>query len=102
MHYLIETTIVPSGSAAQRELTSVAMALPDPAAMGITSRTMYVSLDGRTTFLIVETEQPAAILERFASMAPWVETRVTPVLTADEAGPAMIAAMGRIHGAAAS
>jgi hypothetical protein len=65
--------------------------------MGITSRTMHVSLDGRTTFLVVETEQPAAILERFASLAPWVQARVTPVLTADEAGPAMLAAMGRVQ-----
>ncbi len=53
---------------------------------------MYATLDGRTNFLIVVADDPSGILERFASMMPWVEAKVTPIMFAEEAAPAIMAA----------
>jgi hypothetical protein len=98
MRYLIEATVVAGqGPKATLDLLALMVSLPDPSTMGITSRTMYASLDGRTNFLIVEADDPSGILERFASMMPWVETKVTPVMLAEEAAPAIMAAAQRIQ-----
>lgn len=98
MRYLIEATIVAGqGPRATLDLLALTVSLPEPSSMGITSRTMYTSLDGRTNFLIVEADDPSGILERFASMMPWVEAKVTPIMLAEEAAPAVMAAAQRIQ-----
>lgn len=98
MRYLIEATIVAGqGPKATLDLLALMVALPDASSMGITSRTMYAALDGRTNFLVVEADDPSGILERFASMMPWVEAKVTPIMLAEEAAPAIMAAAQRIQ-----
>lgn len=98
MRYLIESTVVAGqGPEATAQLMAMRGSLPDPSSMGITSRTMYTSLDGRTNFLVVEADDPAGILERFASLMPWIEAKVTPIMLAEEAGPALMSAVQRIQ-----
>lgn len=98
MHYVIEATVLAGqGPDAADELLAMNMALPDAGEMGITSRTVFVSLDGRTSYLIVETDQPASILERFMSLSPWVEARIVPVIPSEEALGAMLSAIERIR-----
>ena len=98
MRYMIEVTIAAGqGPKATLDLLAMTVALPDALSMGITSRTMYVALDGRTSFLVVEADDPSGILERFASMMPWAEATVTPIMLAEEAAPAMMAAAQRIQ-----
>lgn len=98
VHYVIEATVLAGqGPDAADELLAMNMALPDAGDMGITSRTVFVSLDGRTSYLIVETDQPASILERFMSLSPWVEARIVPVIPSEEALGAMLSAIERIR-----
>jgi len=98
MRYMIEATVAAGqGPKAATELLAMSVSLPDASSMGITSRTMYVALDGRTNFLIVEADDPSGILERFASLLPWVEAKVTPIMLAEEAGHAIMAAAQRIQ-----
>jgi len=85
------------GAGALVDMMTTIGSLPDPAEMGITSRTVYVSASGQTIWTIVDTDDLAGVQERFMSLAPWLDSTVTPVLTEEESLGGILNAIGRLQ-----
>ena len=98
MHFIVESQFRGGqGADALVDMMTTFGSLPDPAEMGISSRTVYVSASGQTIWTIVEADDLAGIQERFLSLAPWVDSTVTPVLTEEESLGGVFSAIGRLQ-----
>ena len=98
MHFIVESQFRGGqGVAALVDMMTTFGSLPDPAEMGISSRTVYISASGQTIWTIVEADDLAGVQERFMSLAPWLDSTVTPVLTEEESLGGVFSAIGRLQ-----
>ena len=98
MHFIIESQIRGGqGAGALLDAMTTLGSLPDPAEMGIRARTVYISASGQTIWTIVEADDLAGVQERFMSLAPWLDSTVTAVLTEEESLGGILNAMARLQ-----